>query len=216
MRYELDSNGYVTTVLWGCNTGKCAKYTGSIPVGYNSLREWADNACINAYRITGSGNLLLDPAREAALKAEYEQQAIDNAPVSHKEFVETCSGLIESCNNKIEIEKVWENDLPASSFGAQTIFLDLKDCDGVIVTEGLLPSENELEENIFCRMGKITAPSQVYYAGIHRRTITVNENGVTFGHCVRYNTYMQSSDSTMYNDRLVPLTIYTVKGIIGT
>ena len=70
MRYKLDVNGYVLAVFWGCYTGTCAEYTGEVPAGYSSLIEWADNALINAYYIDGSGNLVLDAAREAELKAK--------------------------------------------------------------------------------------------------------------------------------------------------
>jgi len=88
MRYELDSNGYVTTLVWGCNTGACAEYTGEIPAGYSSLKEWADNAVINAYYIDSNGNLVLDKTRQTELEALYAQQEADNRPVTQKELTE--------------------------------------------------------------------------------------------------------------------------------
>lgn len=88
MRYELDSNGYVVTLLWGCHTGKCAKYTGQVPAGYNSLKEWADNACINAYHLDSSGNLVLDQARQLELETLYAQQEADNSHITRKELAE--------------------------------------------------------------------------------------------------------------------------------
>ena len=84
MRYELDSNGYVITLLWGCNTGKCTKYTGEIPIGYNSLVEWADNAYINAYHLDSNGNLVLDEARLSELENLYAEQETENELITRK------------------------------------------------------------------------------------------------------------------------------------
>ena len=95
MRFELDSYGYVTTVLWGCNTGICLEYKGEVPYGYISLKDWADNAWINAYYLDDNGNLILDPAREAELKAAAELQEIDNSPVRYKDIYES----LELLNN---------------------------------------------------------------------------------------------------------------------
>lgn len=93
MRFELDDNGYVITVLWGCYTGLCLEYTGAIPDGYSSLVEWADNACINAYYLDDNGNLVLDEARKSELEALYELQEIDNTPVRHKDIYESLEAL---------------------------------------------------------------------------------------------------------------------------
>ena len=51
MRYELDANGYILAVYFGCcsGTGQCKEYTGTVPSGYNDLNEWSENALINAY-----------------------------------------------------------------------------------------------------------------------------------------------------------------------
>lgn len=86
MKYSLDINGYVDTVLWGCNTGTCQEYTGNVPTGYATLVEWATNSIINAYYIDSNGNLTLDAEREAELRIRAEQQAADYSPVLHKEF----------------------------------------------------------------------------------------------------------------------------------
>ena len=65
MRYELDANGYVLAVYFGCysGTGQCAEYTGTIPNGYTDLNDWSENALINAYYIYENGNLVLDVER---------------------------------------------------------------------------------------------------------------------------------------------------------
>ena len=93
MRYETDINGYITCILWGCNSGSCKEYTGIIPSGYSSLADWEAKATINAWYINSSGNLVLDSAREKRIKSEAEQQAIDNAPVYRKDLFETREAL---------------------------------------------------------------------------------------------------------------------------
>jgi len=89
MRYTLDNNGYIKTVAWGCMTGNCAEYAGAIPAGYTSLPDWADRACINAYYLDSNGNLVLDAERQNLLQTKYEREAIDYAPVLHKDLYET-------------------------------------------------------------------------------------------------------------------------------
>ena len=89
MRYKLDSNGFIQYVLFGCYSGNCAEYTGAVPSGYSSLTDWAENACINAYYLDEKGNLVLDAQRQSYLQTMYEQQAIDYAPVLHRDLFET-------------------------------------------------------------------------------------------------------------------------------
>ena len=93
MRYKLDVNGYIDCVLWGCYTGTCQEYTGTVPSGYETLTEWADNAIINAYYIDDSGNLALDAEREADLKIKIDQQTKDYTPVLRRELYETAEVL---------------------------------------------------------------------------------------------------------------------------
>lgn len=86
MRYELDANGYIKTVAFGCITEECNEYTGTVPTGYSSLLEWSENACINAYYIDSSGNLALDSTRLTTIKAKEVQDAIDNTPILRKDL----------------------------------------------------------------------------------------------------------------------------------
>ena len=118
MRYELDANGYVKAVAWGCSTENGTEYTGTIPNGYIDLIDWSENALINAYYIDESGNLVLDSGREEKLRKKIEQEAIDNAPVTHKELCKT-SAVIEdefvktvSGTKIIEINNAGEYNIP--------------------------------------------------------------------------------------------------------
>jgi hypothetical protein len=86
MRYELDANGYVLAVFWGCCSGECQEYTGTVPIGYNDLNEWSENALINAYYIDENGNLVLDASKLAELETKIEQDTIDNEPLLRKDL----------------------------------------------------------------------------------------------------------------------------------
>lgn len=74
MRYILDSNGYIEAVAFGsaiiCNNNTCTEYVGTIPEGYTSLTEWAENANIRAYKII-SNNLAYDSVKDAELQAQW-------------------------------------------------------------------------------------------------------------------------------------------------
>ncbi len=92
MRYELDLNGYVLAVYWGCHSGNCAEYTGTVPSGYTDLNDWSENALINAYYIE-NGNLVLDTERLKELETKIEQDTIDNEPVLRKDLYGTTNVL---------------------------------------------------------------------------------------------------------------------------
>jgi len=89
MRYKLDAAGYVSAVAFGCYLDNCAEYTGAVPMGYETLNDWSEKACINAYYIDASGNLTLDSERLAEIKQKEAQQEIDNAPLLRKDLYET-------------------------------------------------------------------------------------------------------------------------------
>lgn len=69
MRYELDADGYLAKVFFGCLSGKCTEYTGEIPSGYNNLEQWARSVNIRTYKIV-NGNLTYDSNRATALQQQ--------------------------------------------------------------------------------------------------------------------------------------------------
>lgn len=84
MRYILDDNGYIEAVSCteiSCSNKSCTEYTGTIPSGYDSLEDWAQNANIRAYKIVNK-NLTLDSAKDAELTALYEQELENNTLAS--------------------------------------------------------------------------------------------------------------------------------------
>ena len=85
MRYELDNEGYVEKVFFGCASGKCKGYTGKTPEGYETLDEWAENENIRAYKIV-DGNLVYDANRDYKLKLIQEKEEDENRHITKKEM----------------------------------------------------------------------------------------------------------------------------------
>ena len=95
MRYKLDVNGYVIAVSFGCYLDGCTEYMGTIPIGYNSLDDWATYSCVNAYYIDHNGNLALDQEKLAECRRKEAQDKVDNAPLVRKDLYES-EELLES------------------------------------------------------------------------------------------------------------------------
>lgn len=75
IRFEFDSNGYVSCILYGCYTGSCQEYTGKVPTepeAYEDMDDWANNAKIQAYYLNAQGNLVYDANRAATIPDEDE------------------------------------------------------------------------------------------------------------------------------------------------
>lgn len=85
MRYELDNEGYVLNVYFGCISGSCIEYTGNIPDGYDCLGTWAENANIRAYKLV-DGNLAFDAARDAELQNQYNAENEQNRCLTKKDL----------------------------------------------------------------------------------------------------------------------------------
>lgn len=103
MRYEIDESGYITNVYFNCHSGTCTAYVlvedggkGTIPDGYETLEEWAENANIRAYKIV-DGNLEFDANRDEILQTQYEKEHEDNRYVCHKE-ISNLTNLVKSDN----------------------------------------------------------------------------------------------------------------------
>ncbi len=105
MRIELDANGYVLAVFWGCCSGICQEYTGTVPEGYNDLHEWSENALINAYYIE-NGNLALDEERLVELESKIMEDTIDNEPILRKDLYGSFDVLEEQYQSETATGKV--------------------------------------------------------------------------------------------------------------
>ena len=103
MRYRIDGNNYITDVYFNCHSGYCTAYVliedggkGTIPDGYISLEDWAENANIRAYKIV-DGNLVFDPNRDEILRTQFEKEEEDNRYVCHKE-ISNLTNIVKSDN----------------------------------------------------------------------------------------------------------------------
>ena len=80
MRYILNDSGYIETISFNymveCNNKLCTEYTGTIPIGYETLSEWSENANINAYKIV-DGNLVFDSEEDARLQSLWASQQVN-------------------------------------------------------------------------------------------------------------------------------------------
>lgn len=127
MRYKLDVDGYVLAVAFGCYLDGCTEYTGTVPIGYNSLDDWATYSCVQAYYIDDNGNLALDQEKLAKCRRKEAQDKIDNAPVVRKDLYES--------------EKVLESQYIKATVTGQTINLtDAKVLPPRIKITGVDPS----------------------------------------------------------------------------
>ena len=104
MRYELDNDGYILKVFFGCYSGNCTLYEGNVPEDYETLGEWADNANIRAYKIV-AGELTYDSVRDTELQAiwalEEENSKMSNyihekGSNSNGEWIKYVDGTMET------------------------------------------------------------------------------------------------------------------------
>ena len=102
MRYDLDTNGYITNVYFGCSSGTCTSYGGQVPEGYEDLEDWYESNCniLNAWKIVNN-NLVYDVARANALQEIYEKENNENGLVHRHEIY----GLEEKINQNSEVLK---------------------------------------------------------------------------------------------------------------
>lgn len=73
MRLEFDERGYVCCVLYGCSTGKCVEYSGTVPSApeqYSDIDDWANRAQTQCYKLDEKGNLVYDSERAEFLPDE--------------------------------------------------------------------------------------------------------------------------------------------------
>lgn len=120
MRYELDELGYLKNVFFGCASGECTGYTGSIPSGYDTLQDWYEDNCdsINSWKIVDNA-LLFDDVRCEELQEVYDKQQEDNRYVCHKE-------LFEVQEQVDEIKNISDNQYMSKIASGDIIALD--DC----------------------------------------------------------------------------------------
>ena len=147
MRYELDANGYVSSVYWGCNSGSCKVYTGIVPIGYDDLNDWSENAIINAYYISEEGDLILDSERLIELEDQIEQDYIDNMPILYKDLYGT-NNVLDDQYQKVTAEGLVIEADNVKKINPIVLFSNI-DCYKIdrldIVTQGKQMLKNDAE-----------------------------------------------------------------------
>ena len=132
MRYELDENGYIYNVYFGCFSGYCTGYTGAIPSGYRSLEDWNENANIRAYKLV-DGNLVYDPDKDAELERLCAEQDARYRHVTYGEVEGMLNNLDIEVSNKNEIEGI----LPIRTEEGEVIYVDDSSSypvEGIVIT----------------------------------------------------------------------------------
>lgn len=143
MRYQLDENGYIKVVNWGCTTGECTEYSGEVPSDYSDLEEWYSEANIRAYKIV-DGNLVYDENRDNELQNQYEIEAEENSPACKrwvKEQLGKSSQVVidEFSNNAsgtslIVLNDSGEYEIPELKITSETI----EECNVIVSNKNLL------------------------------------------------------------------------------
>lgn len=143
MRYEIDENNYIVSVYFNCNSGMCNEYTGTIPEGYSTLEEWAENAIIEAYKIV-NGNLVIDEHREEELQEQFEIEAEENTTATHKwvrnQLGKSSQVIIDEFSNNasgtslIVLNDSGEYEIPELKVTSETI----ESCNVIVSNKNLL------------------------------------------------------------------------------
>lgn len=156
MRYILDDSGYIDSVSctpFNCKDKSCQEYTGTIPSGYDTLQEWAQNANIRAYKIV-SGNLVYDAAKDAELNAKWAK-----------------AGQIENYSTEEQIIGTWVNGkpiyrqiIPVTTSATNIQIATIKNMDDLVNLGGAFRNGNDNQ-----------LPINYYYTtGIYLRTWIYN------------------------------------------
>ena len=112
----------------------------------------------------------------------------------------------------LEMELLWENASPASSFAAQTVQVSLSGYDFAFVyvaDAGKVDNANGLVGFII-PVGKSGTVTAINYQ-INYRKVTVSTNGVTFSDSLQISQL--NWDGEAVNDRCIPQYIYGIKEI---
>lgn len=119
----------------------------------------------------------------------------------------TMNAVMGLINSKVSVVKLWENTKPTNNFGAQTISLDLSDCQMVAIN-CRFNAEYAHKKMHFGVVGSqigMDVISSSGYRGL--RKATVSTTGISF-------------EAATYNDNpgvvgyIIPTEIYGIKGVL--
>lgn len=115
----------------------------------------------------------------------------------------------------LQMTELWKNASPTSTFGEQTISLDLSGYDMVLVRARLHTTTSH-----FCPVVMVDIGGNKGllcgnpHARIARRLVTAKAAGVTFEGAVYFANYGETT-STANNDYLIPVSIHGIKGVVA-
>lgn len=148
MRLEFDEHGYVRIILYGCESGSCVEYTGTVPTqpeAYADIDDWANRAKVQAYYLDSQGNLAYDADRAASLPDENDVVVV---PYSEEQLKEL--GIIDAIQNQIR-STIFDAIYPIGS-----IYIAAKDTDPAAIFGG---SWEKIEDRFLLASGTWEAGS---------------------------------------------------------
>lgn len=190
MRYELDDNGYITSVFFGCSSGTCGAYEGEVPEGYIDLEDWYESNCniLNAWFIS-DGNLVYDAARASSLQERYAKEENENGLVHRHEIY----GLEEKINQNNEVlkeqfikETITNKLIEVDNSKALSPNIKLNNVSGIIE----IVSSNK---NVMPNDATTQTISGIVFEQNYDRSITLNG---TSTEAIEYNIAGSSSNTT--------------------
>ncbi len=172
MRYDLDDDGYILNIYFGCSSGTCKGYTGTIPDGYDSIEDWATNANIRAYRVV-EDNLVFDAARCSQIENKCAKEAEENRLVRYKEIKNITSIYKQDLYEMYKTSESEEAQLveltDANRFEA--IKIHIKNISKTITGKLVIKSSNA---NMLPNEATSKEESGISFAGNEDKSITLN------------------------------------------
>lgn len=150
--------------------------------------------------------------------ADYAETRIGMSPASASTLggVKIGSGLNVAADGTLStqgsggysLDLVWTNPSPTSDFAGQTVSIDLSQYGGYMIVVFKATTTASLYVNDICLLpGMDWEISHLVENSIKNRTVSYNDNGVTFSDCKSRTTV---TGGTLQNSGLIPYEIYIV------
>lgn len=187
----------------------------------------AETSFQKAVTIKNMVNILIENANGTPRNVMH-MTATNNLKIGYDSYAEA-EGSTDICGNYInlmalnglhlngkpviQIEKLWTNASPTSSFAAQTLSLSLNS-GSIVCIESRYATTNSRTICTFClveQMGEIVRLSSSWTVTFSTRMFAVKTTGIEFGDCavVTFNGSASTSNAI-----LIPIRIFEIKGVI--
>lgn len=200
---DLDiGGGDVTIDLDGDNQGTAAGINADTLGGFSAdeyLRT-GDNSNINAA-------MLNNQLPEYYLNKD---NVANNFNIIEEGFVADARVLKILNDNKLEMELLWENGSPLSSYSEQEIIVDLSPYRYVwVLLSASTSNANNIFASVILRISDQMTLRQAQAAFLYSRNVYIHSNRISFGDCNKYS--YGSSEATTDNTKDIPIQIYGIK-----